>query len=542
MTEPVANLLSFADSLKSERLPWDNLYQEVADFVLPKRAAFTTPLTPGENRFDYLHDDTAPWSLDQFANGVHSELTSSLTKWFAAQFRNQDARRDRGMMEWLDYATTVLYDQFNSANSSFHPSLQEVYTDLGAFGYGTLYSEWSRQDRGVLFQARFPGELYLVEDQYGRIRGVVRCYKITVTQFIEQYGANRLPETIKQQVAQGKVPHGKTFEMVHAVLPREHPVMSKFAVPKNFSFGSIRVCKETGPEPLGVAGYTSLPFHIARWGRRTGEVYPQSPAIMALPSIRRANTMNVDLTRIINYWAEPAIQAPDDEFLAPYDLSPRAMNYYRPGTQDRLETIASVAGDINAALALVEKTQASITRAFFVDAFLTTADSNGQNVKATFVAQRRDERFRQLASMLSRVEREFLGSIIDRTFSLCQEHGLIPPAPMPGADFDIEYLSPITRAQRSETLDGLYQQVELAATASQFDPSAMQVFNWDNIMQDTARDIYTLPSSWYRSPEELAAIREQQAQAQQTAQLQQESVAARNMAGALKDVTQAGIS
>jgi hypothetical protein len=535
-----ANLLAFTESLKSERMPWDTLFQEVADFILPKRASFTTTPAAGDNPHEYLHDDTAPWSLDQFANGLHSEMVSPLTQWFSLQAREVDIRRDRALREWMDYVTTVLYAQFNSAISSFHPSIQEGFTDLGAFGYGALYSEWSATDGAVLFQARFPGEIYMVEDQYGRVRGAVRCYKITLTQFIEQYGVERLPESVKQQVAQGKVAHGKMFEMVHAVLPRQHPVMAKFKVAPRFAFGSVRVCKETGPEPLAVGGYTSLPFHIARWGRRTGEVYPGSPGITALPSTRRANAISVDLTRIINYWAEPAIQAPDDEFLAPYDLSPRAMNYYRPGTSDRIEAITGVAGDINAAISLLDQTKAAIQRAFFVDAFLTTADSNGQNVKATFIAQRRDERFRQLASMLSRVEREFLGGVISRTFDLCVENGLIPQAPTE-AGFDIEYLSPIVRAQRSETLDGLYQQVELAAIAAQSDPSAMQVFNWDNIMQDTARDIYSLPAAWYRSPEELAAIRQQQAEAQQSAQLQAESVAARNIAGAVKDVSQAGI-
>lgn len=541
MTTPTQNLIKYAESLKSERLPWDTLYQEVADFTLPKRAAFTTDLTPGDNGFDYLHDDTAPWALDQFANGLHAEMVSPLTRWFTLQPRDMTRRLDRATQEWIDDAVNVLYDQFNSAISSFHPSMQEVLTDLGAFGYGTLYSEWAAEDRAVLFQARSPGEIYMVEDQYGRVRGVVRCYQITLTQFIEQYGVERLPETMKQQVASGNIPHGKKFTMHHAVMARAHPVMAQFNIPANFTFGSVRVCKETGPEPLSVGGYDSLPFHVARWGRRTGEVYPGSPGITALPSARRANTIHVDLTEIVNYWARPAIQAPDDEFLSPYDLSPGAMNYYRPGHTDRIEMISGVGGDITPAMGLLEKAQAAISRAFFVDAFLTTADSNGQNVKATFVQQRRDERFRQLASMLSRVEREFLGSIIDRVFAICQEQGLIPPAPSP-VTLDIEYLSPIVRAQRSEQLDGLYQQVELAATAAQFDQSAMQVFNWDNIMQDTANAIFSLPSRWYRSPEELAELREQMAQQMQNEQMRAEAGTARDLAGAIKDVSQAGIS
>lgn len=540
--DAVSSLVAFKDSLKSERQPWEPLYQEVTDFMQPKRASWTTELVPGDNKFDYLHDYTAPWALDQFANGLHSMLTSPLSKWFALQYRRLDDRYQQEQLEWLSIATEVLYDQFNSPYSSFHPAIQEVYTDLGATGYGVLYSEWSDEDASIQYQARFPGECYLVEDQYGRVRGLVRCYKFDISQFVEAYGVEKLPEGDRQALQNGKPPTGKKYEITHAVLPRDHYAMRKFKVAKNLAFGSVRVCKESGPEPLTVGGYQSFPYHVARWGRRTGDVYSNSPGMMALPSARRVNAMQVDLTKIVNRWADPPLQVPDDEFLSPFDLSPGAINYYRTGSGDRIETISGQLGDITPATVMVQNAQQEIVRAFFVDAFMVTGDSNGQNVKATFVNQRRDERFRQLAAALSRVEREFLGSIVDRAFRLCREKGFIPdPPPVEGGPLLVEYTSPITRAQRSETLDGLYQQIEMATAGAQFDPAIMGAFKWDRILSDTARDVWSLPAQWYRSEEEMAELRQQQAQANQAAQAEQESMTARNLAGAIKDVGQAGL-
>ena len=539
--DPTASLLAYKEALASERKPWEPLFQEITDYMQPKRASWTTNLVPGDNKYDYLHDYTAPWALDQFANGLHSMLTSPLSRWFTLQFRREDAIFAQDMQEWLSLATEILYDQFNSALSSFHPSIQEVYTDLGAVGYGVLYSEWADDEKSVQFQARFPGECYLVEDAYGRVKGVIRCYKVDISQFVEMFGVEKLPEGDKQALANGKPPAGKKYEIVHAVLPRDHYAMKKFKVPRTFPYGSVRVCKDCGPEPLTTGGYSTFPYHVARWARRTGEVYSNSPGMMALPSARRVNAMQVDLTKIVNRWADPPMQAPDDEFLSPFDLSPGAINYYRPGSGDRIETITGQMGDISPATVLVQNAQQEIVRAFFVDAFMVTGDSNGQNVKATFVNQRRDERFRQLAAALSRVERELLGSIVDRTYQLCLEKGLIPePPPVPGG-IRIEYTSPITRAQRSEVLDGLYQQIEMASLAAQFDPSVMGSFNWDRIMSDTARDVWALPGQWYRGEEEMQAIRQQQAEAQQAQALQQESAAVRNLAGAVKDVGQANL-
>lgn len=531
-TEAVNAVLGFHASLEADRKPWLSLWQEVADYLLPKRSAFTSPMTPADNRYDRLFDDTGPWALDQFANGLHSMLTSPLTRWFDLQIAERELRDDREVREWKDLATAVLYEQFNSSVSSFHPTVQEVYTDTGAFGFGVDYSEWSEEDGAVLFQARFPGECLLVEDQYGRVNGVVRKYTLKAHQFVEAFGVEKMPPAEKAAYESGKTT--AEFEMIHAVLPKEHPLMKRFRVPGTFKYGSVRVCRKID-EPLAVAGYRSFPFHIARWGKRTGEIYSNSPGIVALPSVRRANAIQMDAIKIINRWADPPVQGPDDEQLAPYDLSPGARNYYRPGTNDRVEAIAGVLGDISPAITLLENTQGAISRAFFADAFLTTADSNGQNVKATFVMQRRNEQFRQLAAMLSRVEREFLGSVIERTFDLCREHNLIPAPPV-DVSVNVEYLSPITRAQRSEILDGFNQMIELMAVGAQFDPTVMRSIKWNAVTRDVGTNIHALPAAWFKSEEEVAE--EVQAESEQANALTQSQVA-KNYGGAIKDVSQA---
>lgn len=540
MADPVEALLKFYDAQKAERVPWDPLFQEAADFLLPRRAAFTTPIVKGHNRDDYLYDDTGPWALEQFANGLHSMFTSPLSRWFGMQVKQPEARQNQLVRDWLDHATGVLYDQFNSSVSSFHPSVHEVYSDVGAFGYGVGYSEWSDSDSAVLYQARFPGECFLVEDLYGRIRGVIRCYKLKVDQFVEAFGIDKLPENARQRYQEKG--EGEEYEIVHAVLARSHPLMMRFNIPERYEFGSVRVCKKVGKEPLVVGGFRSFPYHIARWGKRAGEVYSTSPGINALPSVRRANAIQLDLIKIANRWADPPTQGPDDEALSPYDLSPGAQNYYRPGSQDRVEAINGVLGDPSWAQKVLEDTQASIIRMFFVEAFLTTSDSNGQNVKATFVMQRRDERFRQLAAMLSRMEREFLGSIIERTFDICQERGLIEPLPFAGLDVEVEYLSPIVRAQRSEQLDGLFPLIELSSIGAQHDPSIMQGFNWDVIQREAGERVYALPSRWFKSEDEMAELRQQQAEASQMQSMLAQSEAAGNFGGALKDVSEAELA
>jgi hypothetical protein len=94
--EDIRAALAFAEAVKTERQPWDPVYQEIADYMLPVRAAFTSEgVISGENRHDFLHDDTGPWALDQFANGVHSDCPSFIqypeepTELYAAPYADE---------------------------------------------------------------------------------------------------------------------------------------------------------------------------------------------------------------------------------------------------------------------------------------------------------------------------------------------------------------------------------------------------------------------------------------------------------------------
>lgn len=533
--DPFFNML---DRAKAERKPWDTQYQEVADYMLPRRAAFTHEITKGENRHDYLYDSTAVWALEQFANGLHSMMTSPLSRWFSLQVKDRELQDNQDVRAWLDTVEEILYDQFNSAASSFHPTLQESYTDLGAFGYSVAYSEWSDDDSSVLFQARFPGECYLVEDQYGRVIGVLRDYSMDIDKFVRRFGIEKLKQSEREKYE--KDGSGEKKRILHIVLPRNYPVMASVRnkIASVNEYGSVYLCKEAAEKTLSVGGFRSFPYHVARWSKRTGEVYSTSPGLTALPEARKANTINADLIRFANMQADPPSQAPDDEAIYPYDTSPGARNFYRPGQDGRIEFI-SANGSMEWAERVLERIQQRILQSFFVDAFLTTVDSNGQNVKATFVMQRRDERFRQLASMLSRIEREYLGTVISRTFDLCESRGLIPPPPVDVANIEVDYLSPIARAQRSESLDSLYQLVELSSLAAQYDPTVMEGINFPTIQQDVGSRIMALPARWFRTAEEVAQRvqgREQQAAEAQAIQN------AQGMAGAIKDVAQANLA
>jgi hypothetical protein len=92
----------------------------------------------------------------------------------------------------------------------------------------------------------------------------------------------------------------------------------------------------------------------------------------------------------------------------------------------------------------------------------------------------------------------------------------------------------MTRAAQSGKGVGLLRTIEALTPLAQVDPSVLDTFNADEIAPDLA-EINGVPHKWIRSKDEVAALRQGRAQAQQAQQLLQ---AAPVVSGAIKDISE----
>jgi len=75
-------LIRRLETLSTQRRPWEPLWQDLADFVLPRRAGFARATTPGEAVDPRLFDATAIQANDLLAAALHGMLTNPATPWF----------------------------------------------------------------------------------------------------------------------------------------------------------------------------------------------------------------------------------------------------------------------------------------------------------------------------------------------------------------------------------------------------------------------------------------------------------------------------
>ena len=144
--------------LQEKRSNWENHWQEVSDYMLPRKAEITKQRARGDKRHTLIYDATAIHALELLAASLHGMLTSSANKWFSLRFKETELNGVDEAKEWLEDSAQRMYDAFGKSN--FQQEIFETYFDLIAFGTACLMIEEDPEDT-LLFSARHVKEIYI---------------------------------------------------------------------------------------------------------------------------------------------------------------------------------------------------------------------------------------------------------------------------------------------------------------------------------------------------------------------------------------------
>jgi len=132
---------------------------------------------------------------------------------------------------------------------------------------------------------------------------------------------------------------------------------------------------------------------------------------------------------------------------------------------------------------------------------------------ATEVLQRNEEKMRLLGPVLGRLQAELLQPLISRSFALLLRDGLLPAAPeeLQGQDIDIEYVSPLAKAQKLTDLQSVLRGFEILSQIGEIAP-VQDYIDPDKMVQYLV-ETTGMPARVIRGEDEIARLRRQQAQA-----------------------------
>lgn len=498
------------EALKGDRGNWETLWQDIAELMIPRRADFTQRhRARGEQRRNRIYESTAVRAVVRAASGLHNTLTSNTVPWFGLEPESPALNQDRDVKLWMEEATRLTTNVFNSPRSNFHSAIHEYFIDLVAFGTGVLFVYFDELE-GAQFRSYFLGDCLLAEDKHGRINSVYRTYFDTARSIVTAF--DNPSDAIKK--AAEKEPF-RVFEIMHVVKPRYTKGRTKNSKP----FSSCYIEKESN-HLLKEGGFDEFPFICSRWHKNSQEVYGRGCGTESLPDVRMINEMERVGLIALQKLVDPPLLVPDSGFLNPVRTSPGGLNYFRAGLgpQDRIVPLQT-GGRIDFSEQKIGMVRQSIERAFYLDLLELPAniapDGDILRFSATEIAARQRDRLQVLGPIVSRQEAELLGPLVLRTVSMLIRNNLLPPAPQALLDADVKvvYSNPVAVSQRSGELASINQLVQFMVPFAQIDPTILQGFEFNRI-GELAAEILKVSPSVFKTPIE----REQEAAQQEAAQ------------------------
>lgn len=506
------SLIKKFESLKSDRTNYESLWQDLADYINPRKNQILANTEPGEERFDEILDSTAISSGELLASSLHSMLTNPSGFFF--NLTTGDAQLDQtdAVRKYFQEVVRIIHTRLN--NSNFQTEVHEYYMDLVNFGMGNLWLE-KDDEFDVRFMANNIASVHIDENRLGRVDTVFREFKYDVKDMVDHFGEDAIPEEILEGFRRGK---NNKHIIIHAVYPNIKLKSEKSGPLSRFKFISQYLLKDK-KVVLSEGGFNELPYIIGRWAKASGEKYGRGPGEKALPDSKMVNLMKETTIRSSQKVIDPPLQLPDDGFILPLITEPGGLNYYRSGSPDRVEPIFNNAR-IDFGIELVNEVRQAIREAFYVDQLRLR---DGPQMTAQEVIERTEQSLRFLGPILARQQSEFLQPLITRVFNILDRKGDVlpePPEEIADTPVAVRFSSVMAMTQRQSEAQNVQRTMAAITPFASGDPGVLDNFDGDSAVRFLA-NLFNFPQEMLRDSEDVEQLREQRAQQQQAIQEQQ---------------------
>lgn len=518
------------DDLKGSRGVWEEHWEDIAEYISPRKRGFTGFRTPGERRTQRIYDNTGGHSLELLAAGLHGMATSPAARWFSLRVTDDQINQMDEVKLYLSEVEKRMWAAMYAPGTNFTTCLHELYLDISSFGTGLMYMG-QRDNGGLLFHTCELAESLVDENNEGTVDTVLRCRRYTVRQMMQMLGWSP-SETVRKKYDDKH--YDDPVAVIHAVYPRKERDPTRKGV-KDMPYASLYFEHGTG-HLLEESGYPEFPYSVPRWSKVSGEVYGRSPGMTALSDVKMLQAMTRTVIVAGQKVADPPTFLPDDGVVGPVRLIPGGLNFYR-GQREIFQLPTSQGLPIT--LEMLESTRNMIRQTFYVDVLQFVGDADMTATEATY---RMQEKMRLMGPLIGRLEAELLGPLIARVFGILNRIGKLPEMPevLSEREFTVEYVSPLATAQKQSQTQGVMQALQMVGMLGPeiAGPAIQKKVNAEQLIE-YFWDVYNNDPKLLNDEEAVEAANQQQ----QTMQAVQMGVPAADMvqkgAGAMKALADA---
>lgn len=513
---------------------WTQNWSDLAEFILPRRSIWLTQstggnpnpnsMTRGRQLNTAIADPTGTYAVRVCSSGLMSGLASPSRPWFKLVPGLKRLELDDAARQWLDTQEDRIYTAI--AQSNFYNSFAQECEDIVVFGTGPniIY-----EDAKDLFRCYNPavGEYYLSTDSTNRIDGLYRLFVMTVAQIVGFFGVENCPEDIIELWNQ----KGSALEIermvAHAIEPNfELDKDGSGKLPGSFTWREVYWIWGIGSnQPLSKRGFNDQPFTAARWSIQSNDAYGRSVGMDVLPDIMQLQVMTRRMAEAIEKQVRPPLIGSMELKNKPTSTLPGHLTYVSDMTKGAgIRPIYEVQPDIRGMAENILQIEQRIQKGFFNDLFLMLEQQQPASDRATAyeIAQKMQEKLQVLGPVIESLLSDSLKPKLKRIFNILKRKGMIDPPPpsLQGVPLDVEFVSMLALAQKGAATGGIERLVQLAGGILSVFPTIKDNINSDALIREY-NELLGNPQKVLYGPNEVAAIRQHQAQQQQQEQQMQ---------------------
>ncbi|MEB6558762.1 portal protein [Acinetobacter baumannii] len=522
-------ILKRLSQLKSERIKHETTWKDCYTYCAPERQqSFQDVSATGleqerKQARNELYDTTACEGIQLLTSSVYSGTTSPVSLWFKSVPSGIDTPSQLTEGEqWLETVDNFIFRNIHSSN--FDSEIVDFLTDLIVAGWAVLYVDTNRDKGGYTFNTWSIGNCYISSTQAnGLIDTVFREFELTAEQIVSEFGLENVSDKVK--AAAEKKPDQK-FTLVQAIFPRDKQYVKGEEgkrINKAMPIASYTIEAST-KHILVESGFEEFPLVVSRFRKLPESHYGIGMANMVLADVKTVNQlMKLSLqTAELNLgglWI-----AQHDGVINPNTLRIRPNAIIAANSVDAIKRLDTGSASVGIGLDFLQHFQAKIKRTLMSDQLTPQGSSP---LTATEIQARVNVYRNQLGSIFSRLQAEYLQTLLDRCWGLAMRSGLLPPAPeelMQASRISFSFINPMAASAKLEWVTSTQELMMNIGQMAQIDQTVLDNINLDAMVQIMA-DGLNVPKEAIRTSEEIAELRQLKQEQQQAMQEQQQQQA-----------------
>jgi len=515
----VLEMLQHSDRLFVAQRQQCMLWQSLAELFFPERADFISQRAEGAERYEGIFDSEPQLMRRDLANNLGAMLRTRGRDWFFLRAADERLMEDEAAKVWCEEGTRRIRNVIYSSRANFTAAMAQSDHDYVCFGNAVVRHTFNRDESGLLFAAAHLRDCAWSENEEGAVDEMHEKMHLPLRKVGQLFGPERLPPKLRDQLQ--KDPTQKVW-LRRIVKPMDEYANRQRGVvyPRDARFSSVYVLEEECA-PLAETFFRTFPYWIRRWMTVSGEAYGRSPAAgVALADARTLNVAQAALLKSIEWAVDPPKVAVDDSVVGEIRLEAGGITYvdaegWEAGKGEPIRSLT--AGNPSVGHDFMDRGHMRLGRAFFQNLLKLPE----REMTAYEAGERMEMYTREAAPIFEPMEAEN-GILMEGVFERCLYKGLFdePPEALQGTEARFEFETPLSIAMRKMRANQAQQAKASLAQSAQLAPEILDNVNFDQMTRDELEGIG--PIKWLRPKEEVAAIRQQKAEA--AAQAKQEAM------------------